>query len=157
MAVLTYAVQNLGVEHVVVVGHTSCGGIAAGLNLARQAIKAKSQESSTAAEGKEEKTGPEMLLEYLQPLQHLAQTQLEKGGPLFGNNSPALEARRLRELVRLHALHQAENIKSTDVVRNAMKSTKGRLTVDAWVRPFSFHAPRLATTFSDCRFLHTGL
>lgn len=140
MAVLTYAVQNLGVEHVVVVGHTSCGGIAAGLNLARQALRtAKSATSPSGgpdAEATPDPSGPGMLLDYLQPLQRLAQTQLERGGPLFGNSAPALEARRLRELVRLHALQQAENIKGTDVVRDAVKSTKGRLTVDAWVRCF---------------------
>lgn len=129
MAVLTYAVQSLGVEHIVVVGHSSCGGIAAGLNLAKQAVQSGPRSPSA-----DDHSGPAMLLNHLQPLQELAEAQLEGGSKLFSGGtqvSPAIEKLRLRELVRLHALQQAKNISDTDVVKHA----KGPLTVDAWVRP----------------------
>ncbi|KAI0033447.1 carbonic anhydrase, partial [Vararia minispora EC-137] len=37
LSVLTYAIENLGVEHVVVVGHTQCGGAAACYEAAKEA------------------------------------------------------------------------------------------------------------------------
>ena len=43
LSVLTYAVAHLGVEHVVVVGHTNCGGVAACL-----AASAKPSSAPTA-------------------------------------------------------------------------------------------------------------
>lgn len=96
LSVLTYAVAHLGVEHVVVVGHTNCGGVAA-------CLAASSAPSSTTSANPSAK--PQSPLErWLAPLTSLAQE--------LGHPSSA-------ELVDANVRAQVANVLASDVVRAA--------------------------------------
>lgn len=95
LSVLTYAVAHLGVEHVVVVGHTNCGGVAA-------CLAASSAPSSTSSNPSDKPQSP--LERWLAPLTSLAQE--------LGHPSSA-------ELVDANVRAQVANVLASDVVRAA--------------------------------------
>ncbi|KDN53330.1 carbonic anhydrase [Tilletiaria anomala UBC 951] len=100
VSVLTYGVQALGVEHVVVVGHTSCGGVNAAIAAA-----------SSAADGKKTESP---LSRYLTPLVQLAgrvQTECSSlSGPELAN-----------QVLEASVKQQVENVVQTDVIQSNWK------------------------------------
>ncbi|KAK7467278.1 hypothetical protein VKT23_004336 [Stygiomarasmius scandens] len=117
LAVLTYAVDHLGVEHVVVVGHTQCGGAAACFGA-----------SSNFIPGRPIATVPSLpdnapINRFLAPLTELAAS-------LQLSSAPAEEA--VPALVEENVKMQVENLCQTSIIINAWanKSQKGK---DVWV------------------------
>ncbi|KAG8772409.1 hypothetical protein FRC20_004128 [Serendipita sp. 405] len=109
LSVLSFAVDTLGVKHVVVCGHTQCGGIRGAYGLSCN------PPSSAAAETP--------LGRWLTPLTNLART---KSIPSLG------EEKGLPALTVASVTQQVSNIASTDTVKNAW----GRgipLTIHGWV------------------------
>lgn len=102
-AVLEFAVLELAVEHVIVCGHTHCGGIDAALNQGSQ------NTTSHIARW----------VSWIQP----AVSQVEAMGI-------AQEARQL-ETAKANVLLQRQNVKSYPVVSQAQK--EGRLAVHGWL------------------------
>lgn len=106
LSVLTYAIAELGVEHVVVAGHTSCGGAAACI------AAAAAHPLSAPADGKR----PTPLERWLAPLTDLARELAaahpdEKLTPL--------------ELVEAGVRRQVENVLESEVVRDAWSAEAG--------------------------------
>jgi len=122
MAVLEYALEHLQVEHVVVVGHSSCGGATAAL----AAAEANSDPSLTLSN--EPASDPLNL--WLAPLTKLA-IQLK---PLYSSmsNADALEF-----VVEQNVKSQVDNIAGTDVMKAIWKNeTEGlgrQVRVHGWV------------------------
>jgi len=103
LAALSYAVEVLRVEHIVVCGHTGCGGVEASL-------------AGTVH-------GPAGV--WLQPLQMLARQK----APLLCTLSPAEQVDRLAEF---NVLRQVENLSHTQIVRDAWARGE-RLVLHGWV------------------------
>jgi len=119
LAVLTYAVEHLGVEHVVVVGHTECGGAAACFNASC---------SPAFSPGKAFATDPSLapdapLNRWLAPLTTLA-------AELQLSSTPKDEA--VPVIVEENVRMQVENLCQAPTIVNAWanKSAKGK---DVWV------------------------
>ncbi|KZO97673.1 carbonic anhydrase [Calocera viscosa TUFC12733] len=108
LSVLTYAIENLGVEHVIVCGHTSCGGVAASYALSN---------TSPAPEP----TAP--LIRWLTPLVHLAQAH---------GLSSQEEGKALPRLLEASVKQQVRHVVHTDIVQNAWKKGR-RVWVHGWV------------------------
>ncbi|ESK89849.1 carbonic anhydrase [Moniliophthora roreri MCA 2997] len=117
LAVLTYAVDFLGVEHVVVVGHTECGGAAACFNAA------PSFQPGHACAVVPTLPTSAPLNKWLQPLTALAAS-------LQLSSVPASEA--LPIIVEENVKAQVENLAQSPVIMNAWqnKSAKGK---DVWI------------------------
>ncbi|NOR86917.1 MAG: carbonic anhydrase [Bacteroidales bacterium] len=103
-AVIQYAVEVLKVEHIVVAGHTGCGGIKASLC-------EKSQGSMDVWLNKIKDV-------YVKHQDHLDQIEEEH--------------KRLDEFSRLNALEQCENISNLDCVTKSIKKT-GFPKIHAWM------------------------
>ncbi|KAG7092714.1 hypothetical protein E1B28_009044 [Marasmius oreades] len=117
LAVLTYAVDFVGVEHVVIVGHTQCGGAAACF-----------EASGSFVPGKPVTTVPTLpaeapLNKWLEPLTTLAAS-------LQLSSIPAAEA--LLKLVEENVKVQVENLARSSVIVNAWKNEK-RVWIHGWV------------------------
>lgn len=98
LSVLTFAVQALGVEHIVVVGHTACGGVNAALAGADTAPTPEALKSSA-------------LLRHLQPLTHIAKQVVE--------DNPGLDKSALADKVIYQSVKaQVNNIASTDIIKD---------------------------------------
>ncbi|KAI0311819.1 carbonic anhydrase [Amylostereum chailletii] len=110
LSVLTYAVDHLGVEHVVVVGHTSCGGAAACYQASLDPDSAHSE--PTTALGR-----------WLAPLTALA---ISLGLADVPNKADALAA-----LVEANVKAQVKNVCATAPIVEAW--AKGRVWVHGWV------------------------
>jgi carbonic anhydrase len=104
LSVLQYAVDVLRVEHVIVCGHYGCGGIAA----ARRGV-------------------PLGLIDNW--LRHVQDTETRHQDEL---NALGDDARMLDRLCELNVLEQAQNVKRTTAVQDALKRGQ-RLDVHAWV------------------------
>ncbi len=121
LSVLQYAVDVLGVEHVIVCGHYGCGGIAA----ARRAV-------------------PLGLIDNW--LRHIQDTQERHRAELdaLGNEDAILD-----RLCELNVLDQASNVCRTTVVQDAWKRDR-KLVIHAWIYRLSdgllhdleFHPPQ---------------
>ncbi|KAJ7581128.1 carbonic anhydrase [Mycena floridula] len=118
-AVLAYAVEHLGVEHVAIVGHTECGGAAACF---------KACCSPAFAPGAAIATDPSLPAEaplnrWLSPLTHLA-------GSLQLSSAPNEEA--IPVLVEENVRAQVQNLSKAPIIVNAWanKSAKGK---DIWI------------------------
>ncbi|KAL4244183.1 Carbonic anhydrase [Abortiporus biennis] len=72
LSVLTYAVLHLGVEHIIVVGHTQCGGAAAACSAAASSLSSSSDESNNNSK--------EPLERWLSPLVDLAKQVISEEG-----------------------------------------------------------------------------
>ncbi|KZT54727.1 carbonic anhydrase [Calocera cornea HHB12733] len=108
LSVLTYAIENLGVEHVIICGHTSCGGVAASYELS----------NTTPAPAA---TAP--LIRWLTPLIKLAQSHGFSAQP---------EADALPQLLEASVKQQVRHVVHTDIVQNAWKRGK-HVWVHGWV------------------------
>jgi len=108
LSVLTYAIENLGVEHVIVCGHTSCGGVAASYAL--------SNTSPAPAP-----SSP--LLRWLTPLIALSQSL---------GLSAQHEHDALPQLLEASVKQQVRHVVHTDIVQGAWKNGK-RVWVHGWV------------------------
>ncbi|PWZ02874.1 carbonic anhydrase [Testicularia cyperi] len=98
LSVLTFAVQALGIEHIVVVGHTSCGGINAAIAGAANPPAKEALDSSP-------------LLRHLVPLTQIAQEVVK--------TNPGLQGSELAEkVVRASVQTQVDNICSTEVIKD---------------------------------------
>ena len=103
LSVLQYAVDVLGVLHVIVVGHSGCGGVNAALNNQRAGLV-------------------DNWLRHVQDVRDAHQD--------FLNRLP--EARRLDAMVELNVLEQARNVCRTTVVQDAWQRGQS-VTVHGWV------------------------
>ena len=102
---------------------SGCGGANAALSMAKAPPPPSSQEPG-------EEDGMSILTKWLSPVTNLASKQLKEHPDV-----EATEAARM--LVRSHVLVQAENVKSTSIIRKALE--RGRqVRVDAWYVAFTF-------------------
>ncbi|KAH8114928.1 carbonic anhydrase [Phellopilus nigrolimitatus] len=122
-AVLMYAVEHVGVEHIVVVGHTQCGGIAGAYNAA----------CAHAAHGSKE-AGATPLGRWLAPLIDLASQ------PEFAAASdPETRDATLTALSEANVRAQVENIIGTGVIKgawaaaNAGEAGRKKVYVHGWI------------------------
>jgi len=122
MAVLEYSLKHLQVEHVVVVGHTKCGGVTAAL----AAAQANSNPSLTL--NNEPASDPLNL--WLAPITKLA-LELK---PQYSSKS---EDDALEFLIEQNVKRQVDNIAKTAVMktiwRNEMKGSGRKVRVHGWV------------------------
>ncbi|CAE6411923.1 unnamed protein product [Rhizoctonia solani] len=112
LAVLTYAVENLGVEHIVVAGHTQCGGAAA--------CHAAAQNLNGAA------TPTTPLARWLNPLTQLAASLASERTDSHDTSAE------LSTLVEANVRKQVDNVVDTDVVQRAWASGK-QVYVHGWI------------------------
>ena len=108
LSVLTFAVQALGIEHVVVVGHTSCGGVNAAI-------------AGTEAPPSNEALEFSALLRHLVPLTQVATKVVKQNPDLKGE---ALAEKVIYESVKL----QVENIVSTNIIQDNWKEVPSPLS-----------------------------
>ena len=102
-AILEFAIQEIGVEHIIVCGHTHCGGVKA-------VLSSESRNTSSPIS---------RWVSWILP----AMSQVEATGI-------AVEDRYL-ETIKANVLLQCENVKSYPQVRDALRS--GKLQVYAWL------------------------
>ncbi|KAL5525107.1 hypothetical protein ACEPAF_8976 [Sanghuangporus sanghuang] len=119
-SVLTYAVEHLGVEHVVVVGHTQCGGVAGAYDAANKPSYGKPSKADSA------------LARWLGPLVALA------GSSEFHASCEGMEhGDTLNSLSEANVRVQVENICNSDVMRNVWaRATNGeakKVYVHGWI------------------------
>lgn len=103
LAVIQYAVDVLGVEHIIVCGHFGCGGVEAAL------------------EDRDESASDR----WLQAVRHVRNQHR-------GQLDPLDRAARHSRLCELNVIEQVLNVARTDVVRNAW-SRRQRLTIHGWI------------------------
>jgi len=125
MAVLAYAINTLGIRHVVVVGHYNCGGVMAAMSLA----KARNQTATNLEIDHAKDEGHATIVKWLAPLRALAVAQLRGGGPPHVDGQ---DDEPHRHLVRTHCCAQVSNIESSSVVQKATKDGH-QIKVDGWV------------------------
>lgn len=110
ISVLTYAVENLGIKHIVVVGHTQCGGVNGAFELACNPSAAAS-------------TGNSPLGRWLTPLINLAKSHnLPSQGKEAG----------VPKLLDASIKTQVDNIAATSVVQNAW-ANGNPVTIHGWL------------------------
>ncbi|KAG2046367.1 carbonic anhydrase [Suillus hirtellus] len=114
LSVLTYAVKVVGIEHVVLVGHTNCGGAAACL---------KAAEDAAADTGAPQPDTP--LTRWLSPLIALVQS-------LDLSACSASEA--LDKVVQTNVITQVDNICNSEPITTAWADPNAKkVTVHGWV------------------------
>ncbi|KAI0056984.1 carbonic anhydrase [Artomyces pyxidatus] len=111
LAVLTYAVEHLGVEHVAVVGHTQCGGAAACYQAAQEPPAAEAPATPLAR--------------WIAPLIDLARS--------LGPGAHESTAHALRHLVEANVRKQVDNICATPLITNAWAADR-----KVWVHGFVY-------------------
>ena len=112
LAVLTYAVENLGVEHIVIAGHTQCGGAAA-CHAAAQNLNGTAPAATPLAR-------------WLNPLTQLAASLASQQSDSHDTSAE------LSTLVEANVCKQVENVVDTDVIQRAWASGK-QVYVHGWV------------------------
>lgn len=108
LSVLTFAVQALGIEHVVVVGHTECGGVNAAI-------------AGASAPPSQEALQSSALLRHLVPLTQVAKKVVDANPGLEGSE---LAQKVIYESVKL----QVDNIVSTNVIQDNWKGVTSPLS-----------------------------
>ncbi|KAJ1030438.1 hypothetical protein NDA16_001347 [Ustilago loliicola] len=108
LSVLTFAVQALGIEHVVVVGHTSCGGVNAAIAGANAPPSQEALQSSA-------------LLRHLVPLTQVAKKVVDANPDL---PEEELAQKVIYESVKL----QVDNIVSTNIIQDNWKGVTSSLS-----------------------------
>ncbi len=103
LSVIQYAVDVLGVQHIIVVGHSNCGGVRAAMNNQRAGL----------------------VDNWLRHVQDVRDTHIA-----FLQQLP--EAHRVDALVELNVLEQARNVCHTTVVRDAWQRGQ-TVVVHGWV------------------------
>ncbi|KAG8688710.1 hypothetical protein FRC09_012768 [Ceratobasidium sp. 395] len=112
LAVLTYAVENLGVEHIVIAGHTQCGGAAA-CHAAAQTLNSAGPPTTPLAR-------------WLGPLTDLAASLAQEKHDAHDTSAE------LASLVDANVRKQVENVVDTDVIQRAWAAGK-QVYVHGWV------------------------
>jgi carbonic anhydrase len=113
-AVLEYAVRVLKVKHIIVCGHTDCGGV-------------KTVDTPPSSE---QLPAIAQWLSYIQP----AQQSVDASQP----DLPSAE--RHRAIVEQHVVNQLANLRSYDMVKDA--ENKGDLELHGWVKYLDEHTLR---------------
>ncbi|KAL1738924.1 carbonic anhydrase, partial [Schizophyllum fasciatum] len=124
-AVLSYAVDHLGVEHVVVVGHSECGGATACLNASVQLLE--DADKPAVCDPAQAVDAP--LNRWLAPLTRLA-------ADLKLSSAPRDEA--LDALVEENVKAQVENIIQTPTIQKAWQNGKSPRGKEVWVHGWVF-------------------
>ena len=122
IAVLAYAVDHLHIKRIVVVGHLQCGGVVAGMAMA----KASPPEAKSATANGPPDEGATVITRWLSGIRDLAAAQLRAN-----EAQPLDEAVGHRLLVESHCRAQVSNIKNSSVVQKALKEGKD-VTVHGW-------------------------
>jgi carbonic anhydrase len=118
LSVLTYAVKVVGVEHVVLVGHTNCGGAAACL---------KAAEDAAANPGMSQPDTP--LTRWLSPL--IARVQSL-------DLSTCSESEALNKVVKTNIIAQVDNICKSEPITTAWADPNAKkVTVHGWMYDLS--------------------
>ncbi len=104
LSVLQFAIDVLGVNHVIVCGHYGCGGVEATLNQRKLGLI-------------------DNWLEHIEDVMHAHEAELK------AIKDPA---RRLDRLCELNVITQVQNVTRTTIVQNAWKRGH-RLTVHGWI------------------------
>ncbi|KAL1757186.1 carbonic anhydrase [Schizophyllum commune] len=124
-AVLSYAVDHLGVEHVVVVGHSECGGATACLNASVQLLEDGAR--TPCCDPSQPADAP--LNRWLAPLTKLA-------AELKLSSAPRDEA--LDALVEENVKAQVENIIQSQTIQKAWQNGKSPRGKEVWVHGWVF-------------------
>ncbi|KAL1693341.1 carbonic anhydrase [Schizophyllum commune] len=124
-AVLSYAVDHLGVEHVVVVGHSECGGATACLNASVQLLEDDAR--TPCCDPSQPAEAP--LNRWLAPLTKLA-------AELKLSSAPRDEA--LDALVEENVKAQVENIIQSQTIQKAWQNGKSPRGKEVWVHGWVF-------------------
>jgi len=111
--VLAYAVDTVGVTHVVVAGHTHCGGALASLELAQSPPSSESQPETA-------------LSRYLGPLIALAKKVVSSSGGSLTQEELTLK------LVEENVRAQVKNVCASPTIQDAWKAGK-KVYVHGWV------------------------
>lgn len=107
MAVLKYAVEELRVEHIIIAGHSACGGVAACYPQLSEADKARCFGPLEKATLSESPTDP--LSQWLAPLKRRVEE-------LVNSQSPRPE---LQEVIDINVGDQVEKVVSLPVIQDA--------------------------------------
>lgn len=121
-AALTFAIEALGVEDIIVVGHTSCGGINAA--------------AAGAASGPPAETAPSSLGRYLIPLTKLAYS-LRSALPNGGADVDAAAFQ--KKLTTENVKKQLENLKQSEVIQRNWTSGKSTLVEGKVCKKVTLH------------------
>ncbi|KAH8928920.1 carbonic anhydrase [Atractiella rhizophila] len=128
LAALAYAVNHLGVEHIVVCGHSSCGGCLASLSAAQQGDE---HYALHKRRHKPEEDGDAAISQWLEPIVNLAREKV-----LPHSNSEAVDALQthalLDRLVEEHVRKTVADIKASSLLKAAGDKGKN-VDVAGWV------------------------
>ena len=140
MAALAYAVNALGVSHVVVCGHYNCGGV--------QAALASAKERGAIPATEEFDEGSAAIQKWLTPIRSLAVAGLRTAKSDSEGNTTSDPAAAdpdsivsLRRLVEQNVCAQVSNVAGSTVVQSAWRAGK----------PITVHGRRSHTGVTDCR------
>ncbi|KAF8637395.1 hypothetical protein AX17_002890 [Amanita inopinata Kibby_2008] len=120
LSVLAYAVDHVGVEHVVIVGHTECGGAAASLAAAQSPGYNENGPSQTLSD-----------LPATAPLNHWLASLTELAASLNITTLPKSEA--LSIVVEENVKRQVEKLCQTETIRGAWSREGRNVWVHGWV------------------------
>ncbi|KAL7003964.1 hypothetical protein EMMF5_006492 [Cystobasidiomycetes sp. EMM_F5] len=125
LAALAYAVNVLGVSHVVVCGHHGCGGVQAAL------ASAKDRTAASAVDTVDE--GSQAIQQWLSPIRALAVSNIRatQSSPAGEVDAPS-DASALRTLVTQNVCAQVSNVASSSVLQTAWRSGRS-IAVHGWV------------------------
>lgn len=138
VSALTFAVQKLGVEHVVVVGHTDCGGVDAAV---RQALSEQEENYEPPA--------PSALTRHLSPLTELARyfrVRVRERNIMTGDS---MQERLVPPLTEANVRRQIQNIVEHPVIQDNWNQkvsplngqVNPRVTIHGWIQ--NIHTGRL--------------
>lgn len=120
LAALAYAVNVIGVSHVIVCGHHGCGGVLAAIASAK----------NRAAHDEEIDQGSEAIQQWLGPIRALAVANLRTSKiHVKEDDNPDKEC---RTLVEQNVCAQVSNVASSSVIQKAWRQGK-KVTVHGWV------------------------
>lgn len=104
LSVLEFAVENLGVEHIIVCGHRGCGGVRAAVDGCRHGV----------------------VDHWLQPIRDIADEAAQELGAILDVES------RLDRLCALNVRAQVESLARTPIVKRAWAEGR-RLSIHGWI------------------------
>ncbi|WFD42608.1 carbonic anhydrase [Malassezia psittaci] len=131
VSALTFAVQALGVEHIIVVGHTSCGGVAAAV---KQVMREQNEETSDLLPNT-------ALNRHLTPLIGLARYSYIKLHERQSMDDAELQDRLMRLVTEASVRQQIQNIADHPVVQDNWSEKESplngkvnpRVTLHGWI------------------------